>query len=186
MFKWFVHKMIIELTSETSSQTIEIGRQLGQLLLKQLQQSAFADDGAFVIALSGELGAGKTTLTQGIAAGMGVQGPVTSPTFTLVNEYPLAQGVLIHMDSYRLGESNDGAALEAAAFGIDELLDTDHAVLIIEWAERLRDLLPVDTLLITLCYAAADAAGRTLHLQADGPYSQQLLRWLDTQPGQTP
>ncbi|MEZ4659328.1 MAG: tRNA (adenosine(37)-N6)-threonylcarbamoyltransferase complex ATPase subunit type 1 TsaE [Caldilineaceae bacterium] len=177
--------MIIERTSASSSQTQQIGRQLGQLLLQHLQQRTLADAGAFVIALSGELGAGKTTLTQGIAAGMGVHGPVTSPTFTLVNEYSLADGLLIHMDSYRLGDSNDGAPLEAATFGMDELLDTDQTVLIIEWAERLRDLLPADTLCITLCYADGNVAGRTLRLQADGPRGQQILRLLDTQTGQT-
>ena len=175
--------MHIELSSESSNQTVEIGRQLGHLLLQQLRgDSLDAGEGAFVIALSGELGAGKTTLTQGVAAGMGVSGPVTSPTFTLVNEYPIVDGALIHMDSYRLGESAEAAMLEADTLGIDDLLDTEHAVLIIEWAERLRELLPTDTLFVTLCYDRASANGRTLHFQAAGPHSQHLLHRLNAAP----
>ncbi len=89
-----------------------------------------------VFALSGDLGAGKTTLAQAICRGYGVAEPVTSPTFSLVHEYVGARGPVLHLDLYRL----DGAqALDS--IGLDELLARD-AVVIVEWPERGADRLP--------------------------------------------
>ncbi len=94
-----------------------------------------------VVALDGDLGAGKTTFVQGVAAALGVSRPVTSPTFTLVSEYPLADGHrLVHMDLYRL---KGGADLEA--IGFDEYVQSGDLVFI-EWAERAEDVLPPDTI----------------------------------------
>lgn len=97
-----------------------------------------------VVALDGDLGAGKTTFVQGVAAALGVARPVTSPTFTLVAEYPLADGRrLVHMDLYRL---KGGADLEA--IGFDEYVQSGDLVFI-EWAERADDVLPPDTVHIS-------------------------------------
>ncbi len=102
-----------------------------------------------VIALCGDLGAGKTTLVQGIAAGMGVHARVTSPTFVLVNEYAAASGRrLVHIDAYRLAE---GATLaDAATLGLADLLDEAGMdgvnVVAVEWADRMATLLPADLL----------------------------------------
>ena len=89
-----------------------------------------------VLVLTGDLGAGKTTLTQGIGAGLGVRGPVTSPTFVIArvhpNERPAGGSALVHVDAYRLG-----SALE-----FDDLdLDTDlaAAVVVVEWGEGLAE-----------------------------------------------
>lgn len=138
-----------------------------------------------VIALNGDLGAGKTTLTQGIAAGLGINARVTSPTFTLVNEYDAGtRGLrLIHMDTYRLGESLDQAHAEATNLGLDEIFATaslpDHAsngaVVVIEWAERVADLLPPDTLYITLTADADDPNARTVALIAHHQVSSAFL-----------
>lgn len=139
-----------------------------------------------VIALQGDLGAGKTTLTQGIAEGMGILARVTSPTFTLVNEYedsraeaPRAR--LIHIDVYRLGDLPEQAEAEAATFGLEEILDADEmretnggAVAVIEWAERVASLLPDDRLHIVL-EVGADSEQRRLTLHAYGPQSAALL-----------
>lgn len=145
-------------------------RALGERIGRLLQRGT-------VVALSGELGAGKTTFTQGLARGLAVHAHVTSPTFTLVTEYPARAGMrLVHMDSYRLGDAPSEAASEAATFGIEEILDDADAVVVIEWAERLLHLLPSGTLFVTLAAAdAADSDTRTVTLAADAPPALDVL-----------
>ncbi|MCB0064374.1 MAG: tRNA (adenosine(37)-N6)-threonylcarbamoyltransferase complex ATPase subunit type 1 TsaE, partial [Caldilineaceae bacterium] len=90
------------------SETHALGQQIGS----QLQPG-------MILALSGNLGAGKTALTQGIAVGLGITATVTSPTFIFVNEYVTPTGyTLIHIDSYRLGDEPDSVALEAFTLGL--------------------------------------------------------------------
>lgn len=90
-----------------------------------------------LFALRGELGSGKTCFVQGLAKALGVSRPVTSPTYTLVNEYEAGGVRLVHMDLYRIGRPE-----EALDFGLDEYLDDPAAYVAIEWAERSGDLLP--------------------------------------------
>jgi tRNA threonylcarbamoyladenosine biosynthesis protein TsaE len=118
--------------SHSAQQTQRVGATLGRLLR--------AGD---VVLLSGELGAGKTTFTKGLAEGLGVEGYVNSPTFTLVNEY---QGRLpvYHLDCYRLESGR-----EALDFGIEEYIYGD-GVTIIEWFERITEILPAEKLIIRL------------------------------------
>lgn len=104
-----------------------------------------------VFALDGDLGAGKTVMTRGIARGMGLNADdVCSPTFTIVNEYDenedgsRAQVPLFHFDTYRLGGSDD--FLDA---GLDEYFDRG-GVCVIEWSSVIDDLLPKDTVRITI------------------------------------
>jgi tRNA threonylcarbamoyladenosine biosynthesis protein TsaE len=99
-----------------------------------------------VLLLHGDLGAGKTTLTQGIAAGLGIEEPVQSPTFILVSEHPEnRRGVpLFHLDLYRL----DGADLEST--GWEDLIARTDALVVVEWPERAADWLPESYLLIQL------------------------------------
>ncbi len=88
--------------------------------------------------LSGELGAGKTTFVQGVAEALGVDRPVRSPTYTLINEYPVTHpdiDHLIHVDLYRLDHVD---AAERAQLGIDEWLDRPRTLVLIEWPERLE------------------------------------------------
>lgn len=87
-----------------------------------------------VIALSGDLGAGKTQFVKGLARGLGIQARVHSPTFTLVNEYAGGRLKLFHLDLYRL-ETRE----QILSAGIEEFLKPD-GVAVIEWAERIRDL----------------------------------------------
>jgi len=100
-----------------------------------------------VVALTGELGTGKTCLTQGIAEGMGIPGDyrITSPTFTLVNEYP-GRLTLYHVDVYRLAGQTDLYDL-----GFDEFSE-GQGVVVIEWAEKIREAVPEGTLWIYLSY----------------------------------
>ena len=94
-----------------------------------------------LIVLSGDLGAGKTTLTRGLGAGLGVRGPVTSPTFVIVREHPSTSGgpALVHVDAYRLGGV---AELE----DLDLQTSLDAAVTVVEWGEGLAEALAADRL----------------------------------------
>ncbi|HET9971377.1 MAG TPA: tRNA (adenosine(37)-N6)-threonylcarbamoyltransferase complex ATPase subunit type 1 TsaE [Streptosporangiaceae bacterium] len=99
-----------------------------------------------LVILAGPLGAGKTTLVQGIGAGLGVRGPVTSPTFVIARVHPVADGpgpVLVHADAYRLGRISE----------VDDLdLDTDvaSAVTVVEWGSGLAEGLAEDRLEISI------------------------------------
>lgn len=107
-----------------------------QALARQVAQTLV---GPAVIALYGDLGAGKTLFAQAFAQALGVTEPVTSPTFTLINEYDLPDGgSLFHVDVYRLHT----AVPEAIDLGLEELFD--QGVVIIEWADRIQPILPDD------------------------------------------
>lgn len=95
-----------------------------------------------ILALSGELGAGKTTFVQGLAEGLGAEGPVASPTFVLLNVH---KG-LYHFDLYRLKEASDFLAL-----GFDEYFEKG-GICAIEWPERIQELLPSHTKWIRFSY----------------------------------
>lgn len=165
-----MHKDDARCTIRTGSvaETYEVGVRLGRLLRP-----------GDILALQGDLGAGKTTLAQGVARGLGVEGYVRSPTFTLVNEYDLPSGAhLFHIDGYRLGETMDEAMLEASTFGLEQVLDDPDAIVIIEWAERLADLLPIDRLEVAIDYVDHDHNARTLTCRARGPRGAVLINQL--------
>lgn len=126
--------MAHELTWETPDETQAFGRWLGARLR--------AGD---LIVLSGDLGAGKTTLTQGIAEGLGVRGPITSPTFVIARVHPSLVGgpALVHVDAYRLG-----SALELDDLDLDA--DLDDSVTIVEWGAGLAEQLSEQRLEISL------------------------------------
>lgn len=100
-----------------------------------------------VIALTGELGAGKTTLAKAVAAGLGVTEAVTSPTFTLICEYGSGRLPLYHFDVYRLPD----AAAEMAELDFEEYF-YGGGVTVVEWADRVAGLLPEDALRIEIAY----------------------------------
>ena len=108
------------------------------------------------VGITGELGAGKTTLVRAIARGLGVAEPVTSPTFALVHRYAGARTTVYHVDAYRLKPAEDTADL-----GIDEALAEPGSVVLIEWPERLGRALPPLAHRVTLRYTE-DEAIRTL------------------------
>ena len=102
-----------------------------------------------LVLLIGELGAGKTAFAQGIARGLGVDEPVTSPTFTIVHEYE-GRVRLAHVDVYRLERAQDLYDL-----GFDELVD-DGRVTLVEWGDRVEHLLPAEHLVVRIEPGAAD------------------------------
>jgi tRNA threonylcarbamoyladenosine biosynthesis protein TsaE len=110
--------------------------------------AAHLDRGDLLV-LNGDLGAGKTCFTQGLALGLGVDEPVTSPTFTLANRYQ-GRVMLHHLDVYRL----DGPA-DAIDLDLDDLLDT--GVTVIEWGDRITDALPDGCFVLTLRYPPTEA-----------------------------
>lgn len=155
--------------THSATETFQLGQYLGQIVQR-----------GQVIALHGDLGAGKTVLTQGLANGLGITARVTSPTFTLVGEYPRpGGGWLIHTDCYRLGSpTQEDGALEAAFFGMEEMLDRPDAIVVIEWAERIASLLPADSLQISLTYEPATPEERQIVFTAHGPQSQGVVNQL--------
>ena len=108
------------------------------------------------VTLSGDLGAGKTTLVRAICRGFGVTEDVTSPTFAIVHEYGGARAPVLHVDLYRLRDASDLVQL-----GWDELL-ARRALILIEWPELARDQLPASHVPITLAHLAEDADRRAL------------------------
>ena len=114
--------------SRDPAETLALGRAEGE-----------RSRGGEVIALSGELGAGKTQFVKGLVAGLGAAVEVTSPTFTLIHEYVGGRLPVYHFDLYRLN-----SAAEAIALGIDEYLE-GGGVSVIEWADKFPELLPART-----------------------------------------
>lgn len=119
-----------KLTMTSRGATIELGKQIGAQL--------GAGD---VLVLDGDLGAGKTTFTKGIANGLGISEMIKSPTFTIIHEYHDGRLPLYHMDAYRL-ENGGGEDL-----GLEEYFDGD-GVSVVEWAEFVAEELPADFLAI--------------------------------------
>lgn len=117
----------------SAAETVALGTEVGKRLR-----------GGDLIAYSGGLGAGKTTVTRGISLGMGLGDEVTSPTFALVNEYRGDKLSLIHFDMYRINSADD---LETTGFF--DYMD-DDSVLAVEWSENISDELPEDCIRIDI------------------------------------
>ena len=115
--------------------------------------------GGMVVTLSGELGAGKTTLARGVLRGLGWQGPVKSPSYTLVEHYPLSSLYLYHFDFYRFADPQEWETVGAAE------CFTPSSVGLVEWPERVEGLLPPADLAVHLA-PATGGDGRTLELVA--------------------
>jgi len=125
----------------------EIGEQIGRGLKRS--------DRPHVIALVGELGVGKTTLTRGIARGLGVAETATSPTFVIAKQYPITENrTFWHIDAYRLMGSDDLLALDFHA-----MVGKEGNVTVIEWADRIEDAVPKNAAWL---YLAHHKDGRTI------------------------
>lgn len=157
-----LEEYMLEFMSRGAEQTQRLGARLGTLL-----------QGGDVICLEGPLGSGKTCLTQGIGRGWGAQQQLVSPSFVLVREYDRAgdQQRLYHVDLYRVSDAE-----EVWRLGLDEFLGSEHAVTVIEWAERAESLIPAEHLWITLAFVErADLSRRHLCFSAHGRRHRDLL-----------
>jgi tRNA threonylcarbamoyladenosine biosynthesis protein TsaE len=149
----------LDIISHSAAQTRRYGARLGMLLRP-----------GDVVCLEGDLGTGKTCLVQGVGLGLGVDEPVTSPTFTLVAQYrpPTPAPTLYHVDVYRL----DDAPQEALAFGLDDYLGGD-GVCVIEWADRVEPLLPEERLWLVFRHLTESKRG--ILVKASGERYRALL-----------
>lgn len=113
-----------------------------------------------VIALTGDLGAGKTTFVQGFAKGLGIKDKIISPTFVLIRQHkiPKSKKTLYHVDLYRIEELEDIKHL-----GIEEILKNPHNIVLIEWAEKMENLLPKGTVKISIHKEQADKRRFIIH-----------------------
>ena len=146
----------MEIISRSAEQTRRVGMRLGNLLRT-----------GDITCLTGDLGAGKTTFVQGLAAGWGSLDQVSSPTFVIVNLYRrLDQSQLFHLDAYRLS-----GPLEAIDLDLEAMLD--EGTLVIEWADIIKEALPEACLWVHLQYV--DEFQRDLVFSARGSYYQDLL-----------
>lgn len=142
--------------THTVEQTIALGRALGEVV----------DEGACIV-LCGDLGAGKTQFTKGVAAGLGGDDVVTSPTFTIVAEYLTGRLPLFHFDLYRLDDPSD-----LVDIGYDDLLDAG-GVCVIEWGDRFPGMLPEEHLMVS--FSLVDGQERVLDCTASGSRAQALV-----------
>lgn len=127
----------------------------------RLADSFVPSTAPLVIFLAGDLGAGKTTLVRGSLRALGVTGPIRSPTFTLLETYPLGSRVVAHLDLYRLN------APDIEALGIRELLAADH-VLFVEWPERAPGALPAPDVHVYFDFADGGRRVRAVPLTRAG------------------
>ena len=104
-----------------------------------------------LVYLNGELGSGKTTLAQGILHGLGVSGAVTSPTYTLVEQYQTRSGLISHLDLYRLEQPSEFSAL-----GFEDIY-MNSALILIEWPDKAVEILPKPSYVVECAYAGDDA-----------------------------
>ena len=131
------------------------------------RMAGFLESG-MTVALYGELGTGKTQFARGVAEGLGITEPITSPTFNIVQEYPRPDGDwLYHLDMYRIPDVDD-----ALNFDVDEYIFNQHAITLIEWPEHIETLLKPAASgttesngLIVVCLAHASENQRTITVE---------------------
>ena len=138
--------------SRSEAETEDLGRRLAAVL----------PPGA-VVAYRGGLGMGKTAFTRGLARGLGYEGRVTSPTFTIVNEYEGSGPPLFHFDMYRLEGAED-----LFDIGWEDYLDRG-GVCAVEWSERVEEALPEDAVTVSFSRRPEDENWRTITMEGVGP-----------------
>ena len=149
-----VRKMDYKMTTHNEMETIE--------LAQNLESEKFPN---MVICLDGELGSGKTVFTKGFAQALGIDDVITSPTYTIIKEYLNGELPLYHMDVYRLDGNTDG-------IGIEEYFNKG-GVVIIEWSDTIKDILPKERLDIK--FRILDEEKRSLTITPHGKKYEELL-----------
>ncbi|MGX7106361.1 tRNA (adenosine(37)-N6)-threonylcarbamoyltransferase complex ATPase subunit type 1 TsaE [Hutsoniella sourekii] len=156
----------MEIITFNAEETKQLGALLSQLMKPGM-----------VMTLTGDLGAGKTTLTQGFGKGLGIKRAIKSPTYTIVKEYPLEDGsTFIHMDAYRLEEGG------ADTVDLDQFLSDDYLILI-EWPQFIEEYLPQDYLEVHLAATSKDNQ-RRIQIDSHSPAYSSIIdalkqKWKD-------
>ena len=147
----------MEIVSKKAEDTEKLEKKIAQFLKPQ-----------DIILLDGDLGAGKTTFTKGLALGLGIKKNVKSPTFTIVREYHEGRLPLYHMDVYRLEDAS------ADDIGLDEYFNGD-GVSVVEWSQFIDDELPNEYLIIHIIKDEQNDDQRKIVIEAKGERYQELL-----------
>lgn len=121
--------------SKSENETKEIAAEFAKMVRQAHHKSK-------IFALTGKLGTGKTTFAQGFAKGLGIKDKIISPTFVLIRQHQIPQSkrTLFHIDLYRLGNN-----LATHELGLEEIWSNKQNIILIEWAEKIRNLLPKNT-----------------------------------------
>jgi tRNA threonylcarbamoyladenosine biosynthesis protein TsaE len=146
-FVYNANSLMQKIITQNSQETKKLGEKLSESL-----------KGGQIVCLSGELGAGKTTFAQGFLQGLGIKGPYTSPTFVIMKQYHITQNIkhktkmlhdscsmfhdVYHIDAYRINEK------DILSLGWEELVQDKKNILLVEWAERIKKLIPEEALWI--------------------------------------
>ena len=151
----------LKITSNNEAETLAFGKKLASFLKK-----------GDTVVLTGELGSGKTKLTEGLLTYYGLEDEISSPTFTIVNEYVKDDTKIFHFDVYRLEDSS-----EFYAIGGEEYFD--NGICIIEWGEIIQDALPKDYIHIQFERNNNDENTRILNITSYGEKYDELLDKLE-------
>jgi len=138
----------MKIISKNSGQTKKIAADLAKKILKTQNSEAA------VVALVGDLGAGKTTFAQGFAKALGIRRRIVSPTFLIMRNYQLLitnYRILWHVDAYRINKPQ-----ELTSLGFKKILADRHNILLIEWAEKIKKILPRNTIWINFQHGAKE------------------------------
>ena len=153
---------MFEIHTTSQEETMELGKRLGE--------KVFANS---CVVLEGNLGAGKTTLTKGIALGLGIDRVIKSPTYTLIREYRKGRLPLFHMDMYRIEES--GGASEV---GLEEYFYAG-GVCVVEWAQYIEDELPLAFLKVQIDREGDGESERLIRLVPHGKEYEEFIQTLE-------
>ena len=162
---WDYFNMNLEILSKSSQATIDLGKKFSKIL-----------KGGDIVIFSGELGGGKTTFISGLADGLGIKENLSSPSFTILNQYILGKLKLMHIDFYRL----DGVD-EFDNIGLDDHIYDDSAILCIEWGEKIKQYIKKDYLNIGFEYIIEDEESmnkRIIRLKSSSDYWDKKLNKL--------
>lgn len=129
----------MEIITQNSRETKKAGGILAEKILKNKKK--------VILGLEGDLGSGKTTFIQGLARGLKIKEKIASPTFVIFKKYSVQKRNFYHIDCYRINSSDDLIDL-----GFEEILKSDKNIIVIEWAERIKDILPKNILWIKFEY----------------------------------
>ncbi|MBN2073262.1 MAG: tRNA (adenosine(37)-N6)-threonylcarbamoyltransferase complex ATPase subunit type 1 TsaE [Actinobacteria bacterium] len=154
--------MLLKIISDSPEKTVELGEKFSSVLS--------AGD---IMLLSGELGGGKTTFISGIARGLGIKNSLSSPSFTIMNEYPGKRFNFIHADLYRLNNASDFSTT-----GLEDYIYDDSSIVCMEWGDRAGGFIARDHILIEFNYLLGGACGinkREITFRADSSAWERKL-----------